>query len=67
MMFLAVDNIYDVMYAFWAWAFPSAIITAYNDIFVLLTMILTFIIIFSLILVPLYRAGTFWLRKGRGR
>ena len=63
MMFLATDNIYEVLLTFWTWAFPSTIITTYNDVFVLITLVLTFIVVFSLVLIPLYRIATFWLRK----
>jgi cation transport ATPase len=45
-MFLATDNIYEVLLTFWTWAFPSTIITTYENIFILLTMILTFIVVF---------------------
>ena len=63
MMFLVVPTIEEVISDFWTWAFTSATMTTYEDLFTLINMYITFVIVFSLVLIPLYRIATFWLRK----
>ena len=63
MMFLVVPTIEEVISDFWTWAFTSATMTKYEDLFTLINMYITFVIVFSLVLIPLYRIATFWLRK----
>ena len=60
-------TIYEVMFAFLEDLFPSTIVTAYNDILVLTAFIMTYILVFSIIILPLYRIATYLLKVGNRR
>ena len=55
------DTIYDVMYAFLEFAFPSTVITSYQSIINLTAFIMTYFVIFGLIIFPLWYIATFFL------
>ena len=58
-------TIYEVMYAFLEDLFPTAILTTYADILELTAFIMTYILVFSIIVIPLYRLATYFLKVGR--
>jgi len=55
-------TIYEVMYAFLEFAFPSTVITANQDIINLTAFVMTYFVIFGLIIMPLWYIATFFLR-----
>ena len=57
-------TIYEVMFAFLEDLFPTAILTAYNDILVFTAFVMTYILVFSIIIIPLYKIATFIIRSG---
>ena len=58
-------TIYEVMYGFLEDLFPTAIITAYSDILVFTAFVMTYILVFSIILIPLYKMATYFLKVGK--
>ena len=58
-------TIYEVFYAFLEDLFPTAIVTAYADVIELTSFILTYITVFAIILIPLYKLATIFSKKGR--
>jgi hypothetical protein len=66
-MILTTPTIYEVMFDLWEWAFPSSIITTYNDIFIQISILLTIIVIYGLILKPLWYLATILFKIGKKR
>lgn len=58
-------TIYEVFYDFFEFLFPSAILVEYADLIELTVFVVTYIFVFSVILIPLYRIATFFLRMGK--
>jgi len=58
-------TIYEVMYEFLESLFPAATLLVYEDIVSLTAFIMTYILIFSIIIIPLYKLATFFLRVGK--
>lgn len=56
---------YDVIYELWNLAFPESVLLDYADILQLLTFVMTLILIFGVIIIPLWRVGTFFLRRSK--
>jgi hypothetical protein len=58
-------TIYEVMYEFLEWAFPSSIITQFQDHIDVTAFVMTYFVIFGLILMPLWNLATFFLRRAK--
>ena len=58
-------TIYEVMYAFLEFAFPSTVITANQDIINLTAFVMTYFVIFGLIICPLWYLATFFMKPLR--
>ena len=58
-------TIYEIIYDFLTFAFPSAVITQFDNTIDLTTFILTYFVIFGFFLIPLWRLGTFFWRKDK--
>ena len=58
-------TIYEVFYALFEFLFPSTILSEYADLIELTVFVVTYIFVFSVILIPLYRLATFFLRLGK--
>ena len=58
-------TIYEVIEDLWINLMPSAVITANQGLFDMLTLFITLLIIFTFILLPLWYISTFWLVKIR--
>ena len=58
-------TIYEVIENFMVWTMPEAIYLAYEPLMIALNLFLTMIVVFSFILIPLYRIATFFLRKAK--
>jgi hypothetical protein len=58
-------TIYEVVYEFFTFAFPSAVLTQFEDPIDLTVFVLTYFVIFGFILIPLWRMATFFWRKAK--
>jgi hypothetical protein len=58
-------TIYEVMYEFLEFAFPSSIITQFQDHIDVTAFVMTYFVIFGLILMPLWNLATFFLRRAK--
>jgi len=58
-------TIYEVMYEFLEALFPESVVIAYADILDLTAFGMTYIVVFGMILIPLYKIATFFLRVGK--
>mgnify|MGYP006440599747 CR=1 FL=1 len=58
-------TIYEVMYDFLEFAFPSSVITQFENTIDLTAFILTYFVIFGFILIPLWKLGTFFWRRSK--
>ena len=58
-------TIYETVYNFFTWAFPSAVITQFEDTIDLTVFVLTYFVIFGAMLIPLWKLMTFWWRKDK--
>lgn len=58
-------TIYEVMYAFLEDLFPGSIVSTYSDILELTAFILTYLVVFGIILIPLYKLATVFLKGSR--
>lgn len=58
-------TIYEVIFDFLTFAFPSTVITQFENTIDLTTFILTYFVIFGFFLIPLWRLGTFFWRKDK--
>lgn len=56
-------TVYEVILSFWEDLFPVGVWTAYADIFELLSVVLTILLIMAIIVIPLYKLATFFFRK----
>lgn len=60
-----METIYEVLYEFFIFAFPSDVITQFQDSIDLTVFILTYFVIFGFFLIPLWKLGTFFWRKNK--
>lgn len=60
-------TIYEVIENFFEWVFPTAIYTQYEPIIEFTIFVLSYVVVFTLFLYPLYRLATLWLPKPRRR
>jgi hypothetical protein len=58
-------TIYEVVYEFFTFAFPEAVLTQFEDHIDLTVFVLTYFVIFGFILIPLWRMATFFWRKAK--
>lgn len=58
-------TIYEVMYSFLSSLFPADILVSYKNILELTAFSMTYILIFGIIVIPLYRLATFFHKRGR--
>lgn len=58
-------TIYDVMFNFLEALFPETVSLQYANILDLTAFIMTYILVFSIIILPLYRIATYLLRVGK--
>jgi hypothetical protein len=58
-------TIYEVIENFFEWVFPSTVYIYYEPIIQFTIFVLTYVVIFGLFLIPLWKLGTIWLPKGR--
>ena len=56
-------TVYEVILSFWEDLFPVGVWSAYADIFELLSVVLTILLIMEIIVLPLYKLATFFFRK----
>lgn len=62
---MTIPTIYEVIYEFLEYAFPSAVVTQFQDHIDLTAFILTYFVIFGFFLIPLWKIATFFWRKVR--
>lgn len=58
-------TIYEVIENFFLWVFPTAIFTYYEPIIQFTVFLLTYVVVFGLFLIPLWKLATIWLPRGR--
>ncbi|MDD4157271.1 MAG: hypothetical protein PHY08_13265 [Candidatus Cloacimonetes bacterium] len=58
-------TIYEVMRGFLDDLFPTAIITTYDSVLELTAFVMTYILIFGLIIIPLWKIATYMMRVGK--
>ena len=58
-------TVYEVILSFWEDLFPESIWLAYSDIFELMAVTMTVLLIFGIIVMPLWKLATFFFKKGR--
>ena len=58
-------TIYEVMYDFLEFAFPSLVIDQFENTIDLTAFILTYFVIFGFILILLWKLGTFFWRRSK--
>lgn len=58
-------TIYEVMRGFLDDLFPTAIITTYDSVLELTAFVMTYILIFGLIIIPLWKIATYFMRVGK--
>lgn len=58
-------TIYEVMYQFLEFFFPSVTLLQYADLLDLTAFIMTYIFIFGFIVIPLYQIATYFFRLGK--
>lgn len=58
-------TIYEVIENFFEWVFPASIYTYYESIIQFTIFVLTYVVVFGLFLIPLWRLATIWLPKGK--
>jgi len=58
-------TVYEVILSFWEDLFPESIWLAYSDIFELMAVTMTILLIFGIIVMPLWKLATFFFKKGR--
>ena len=60
-----IPTIYEVIYTFFEYAFPPAVITQFENHIDVTVFVLTYFVIFGLILIPLWNMATFFTRRVR--
>ena len=60
-----MTTIYETIYNFFTFAFPTSVITQFEDTIDLTVFVLTYFVIFGVILIPLWNLATFWWRKNK--
>jgi hypothetical protein len=58
-------TIYETIYEFFEWAFPSSVITQFENHIDVTVFVLTYIVIFGIFLIPLWRMATFFIRRNK--
>jgi len=58
-------TIYEVIYDFLEFAFPSSVVTQFQDHIDVTAFVLTYFVIFGFILIPLWNIATFFWRKAK--
>jgi hypothetical protein len=58
-------TIYEVMRGFLDDLFPTVIITTYDSVLELTAFVMTYILIFGLIIIPLWKIATYMMRVGK--
>ena len=58
-------TIFEVMYTFLEYAFPEAIITQFQNHIDVTAFLMTYMVIFGLILMPLWNLATYFLRRSK--
>ena len=58
-------TIYEVIQEFFTELFPAPILLEYEEIFTLMYLFLTLVLIFTFLLLPLWKLATFFLRSGK--
>jgi len=58
-------TVYEVILSFWEDLFPESIWLAYSDMFELMAVTMTILLIFGIIVMPLWKLATFFFKKGR--
>lgn len=58
-------TIYEVMRGFLDDLFPTAIITTYDSVLELTAFAMTYILVFGLIIIPLWKIATYFLKVGK--
>lgn len=58
-------TVYEVILAFWEDLFPESIWLAYADIFEVMTVALTILLIFGIIVMPMWKLATYFFRKAK--
>jgi len=60
-----MTTLYEVIYQIWALAFPSSILSTYADLISLLTFVNTLILLYGVIIIPVWRLSTWFLRRSK--
>jgi len=60
-----MTTLYEVIYQIWVLAFPSSIISTYADLISLLTFVNTLILLYGVIIIPVWRLSTWFLRRSK--
>jgi VanZ family protein len=55
-----MTTIYEVIETFMQFTMPNTVYQEYDVIMQSINVVLTMIVVFNFILIPLYRMGTFW-------
>ena len=58
-----MTTIYDVIYGFFEALFPAEVFAEYVDLFEPLSVVIAVLIIFELILIPLWKIATYLSRR----
>ena len=58
-------TIYEVIENFIQWTMPQPIYLLFEPLMLALNLFLTMVVVFSFILIPLYRIATFFQRKAK--
>ena len=58
-----MTTIYEVIETFMQFTMPESIYNDYQNIMTTINVYLTMVVVFTFILLPLYRIGTFWKPK----
>lgn len=58
-------TIYEVIHEFFDYLFPADILLSYVDIIDLTVFCLTYVVVFGLILIPLWSLATFFIRRSK--
>lgn len=58
-------TIYEVIYQFFTFAFPSTVLIQFENHIDVTVFVLTYFVIFGFILIPLWHISTFFWRKAK--